>query len=278
MYLVKQTNRILAAFFVSILFLLAPAFGEPTRYQFGVTLQRVINPIGFLDSSVRPATEATGHFTFDPECAETIIVTADSKFYVLSSLNRLTLHLGDHTHLSNGEVNLQIAKYSGYDAYTFDFNGPYWIPGYREYLNFWGPKDQCFVNTEVTDPGFPGDFACYTVIRDILVVTPNFEVFGQWHSMAAVDPCTYDSDGDSLVDCSDPDDNNNGIPDSCDIAYHSCRPDLDNDGLVDGSTCDTEIGPPRSKEDCKESNWPLWNFPQTFNNQGDCIQFVNTGM
>ena len=34
---------------------------------------------------------------------------------------------------------------------------------------------------------------------------------------------------------------------------------------------------PTSKDQCKEDGWQLFNFPFSFKNQGDCIQFVNTG-
>jgi hypothetical protein len=34
---------------------------------------------------------------------------------------------------------------------------------------------------------------------------------------------------------------------------------------------------PTSKEQCKDEGWQRFNFPFSFKNQGDCIQFVNTG-
>jgi hypothetical protein len=37
------------------------------------------------------------------------------------------------------------------------------------------------------------------------------------------------------------------------------------------------IGPPTDKDQCKDGGWLTFNFPRTFRNQGDCIQFVNTG-
>ena len=40
---------------------------------------------------------------------------------------------------------------------------------------------------------------------------------------------------------------------------------------------DVEIGPPTSKDQCKNCGWATFNTPRTFKNQGDCIQFVNTG-
>ena len=34
---------------------------------------------------------------------------------------------------------------------------------------------------------------------------------------------------------------------------------------------------PTSKDQCKNDGWQRFNFPFSFKNQGDCIQFVNTG-
>jgi hypothetical protein len=55
------------------------------------------------------------------------------------------------------------------------------------------------------------------------------------------------------------------------------------DGLtINGTTYDLEpsppvIGPPVSKDECKNGGWQQFNTPRVFKNQGDCIQFVNTG-
>jgi len=37
------------------------------------------------------------------------------------------------------------------------------------------------------------------------------------------------------------------------------------------------VGPPTNKEECKQDGWRTFNVPRAFKNQGDCIQFVNTG-
>ena len=37
------------------------------------------------------------------------------------------------------------------------------------------------------------------------------------------------------------------------------------------------VGPPTNKDQCKTGGWKTFNTPRTFNNQGDCIQYVNTG-
>jgi hypothetical protein len=42
-------------------------------------------------------------------------------------------------------------------------------------------------------------------------------------------------------------------------------------------TSSTLVGPPTSEEQCKNGGWMIFNYPRTFKNQGDCIQFVNTG-
>jgi sugar lactone lactonase YvrE len=36
-------------------------------------------------------------------------------------------------------------------------------------------------------------------------------------------------------------------------------------------------GGPTSKNECKHGGWETFDFPRTFKNQGDCVQFVNTG-
>jgi len=38
-----------------------------------------------------------------------------------------------------------------------------------------------------------------------------------------------------------------------------------------------QVGPPTTKDACKHDGWRTFNTPRTFKNQGDCIQFVNTG-
>jgi uncharacterized delta-60 repeat protein len=37
------------------------------------------------------------------------------------------------------------------------------------------------------------------------------------------------------------------------------------------------VGPPTSKEECKHNGWRAFNVPRAFENEGDCIRFVNTG-
>lgn len=59
---------------------------------------------------------------------------------------------------------------------------------------------------------------------------------------------------------------------------------VDPDGVVDftpfliATSCPpVPVGPPTSKDQCKQGGWAAFNTPRTFKNQGDCIQFVNTG-
>jgi parallel beta-helix repeat protein len=37
------------------------------------------------------------------------------------------------------------------------------------------------------------------------------------------------------------------------------------------------IGPPTTANQCKNNGWQTFNTPRSFKNQGDCIQYVNTG-
>ena len=57
--------------------------------------------------------------------------------------------------------------------------------------------------------------------------------------------------------------------------FRTAAPDADNDGIIDA--CDAQVGPPTNKDQCKNGGWMNFNSPRTFKNQGDCIQYVNTG-
>ncbi len=89
---------------------------------------------------------------------------------------------------------------------------------------------------------------------------------------------SLDTDGDNRPNCVDADDDNDGVldaADNCPLVFNPDQADFDLDGI--GDTCDAQTGPPRNKEQCKNGGWMRFDFPRTFSNQGDCIQFVNTG-
>ncbi len=97
-------------------------------------------------------------------------------------------------------------------------------------------------------------------------------------SDGSVDEGFTDTDGDTQADCVDADDDSDGVPDAsdnCQLTANTDQADFDLDGI--GDTCDAQTGPPRNKEQCKNDGWMRFDFPRTFRNQGDCIQFVNTG-
>lgn len=41
----------------------------------------------------------------------------------------------------------------------------------------------------------------------------------------------------------------------------------------DGPRC----GPPTSRDQCKDGGWMKFNLPRSFDNEGDCVSFVETG-
>jgi hypothetical protein len=94
----------------------------------------------------------------------------------------------------------------------------------------------------------------------------------------AANPGQEDNDNDGQGDVCDSDDDNDGVPDAtdnCDFTANPDQADSDNDGI--GNVCDAQTGPPTDANQCKNNGWASFNFPRTFKNQGDCIQYVNTG-
>jgi hypothetical protein len=66
-----------------------------------------------------------------------------------------------------------------------------------------------------------------------------------------------------------------GIPDlsdNCPFNFNPDQADFDLDGI--GDTCDLQTGPPLDKQQCKNDGWTRFNYPRSFNNQGDCVRFV----
>jgi hypothetical protein len=59
--------------------------------------------------------------------------------------------------------------------------------------------------------------------------------------------------------------------DNCPTTYNPTQADWDNDGK--GDACDG----PDSANQCKNGGWSNFIFPKKFKNQGDCIQYFNTG-
>jgi endonuclease G len=83
-----------------------------------------------------------------------------------------------------------------------------------------------------------------------------------------------DTDGDNRPDCVDTDDDGDGVldgVDNCPLRANPDQADFDGDGT--GNTCDDPA--PTGKDQCKNGGWQTW-LP-LFKNQGDCIQYVNTG-
>ena len=82
---------------------------------------------------------------------------------------------------------------------------------------------------------------------------------------------SVDTDGDGTGNNADTDDDNDGQSDEAEIACGS-------NPLDAASKCAPPTnGPPTNINQCKNGGWKLFDTPRRFKNQGDCIQFVNTG-
>jgi hypothetical protein len=78
---------------------------------------------------------------------------------------------------------------------------------------------------------------------------------------------------DSVGKCKDADgDGVNDTDDNCPTTPNPDQADFDLDG--EGDACDTETGPPKFKDQCKNGGWMRFDFPRAFENQGECIEFV----
>lgn len=125
--------------------------------------------------------------------------------------------------------------------------------------------------------GFDGDACPFTY--DFEPDTDNDGV-GDGRDNCPADPNSdqTDTDGDGIGDACDLDDDGDGIADTndnCPLVPNPDQADFDQDGI--GDACDALTGPPVSREQCKDGGWARFNDPRTFKNQGDCIQYFNTG-
>jgi hypothetical protein len=85
-----------------------------------------------------------------------------------------------------------------------------------------------------------------------------------------VDEGFANTDGDSMADCVDPDDDNDGVLDANDLCP----------GTPAGTTVNSAGCPlVTNKDQCKGDGWKTLRRANntTFKNQGDCVQYANTG-
>jgi hypothetical protein len=93
---------------------------------------------------------------------------------------------------------------------------------------------------------------------------------------ATANPTQSDLDGDGAGDACDADVDGDGVPnasDNCQFTANADQADFDGDGI--GDACEAGTIRPTNRDQCKNGGWQTWT--PRFKNQGDCIQYVNTG-
>lgn len=123
--------------------------------------------------------------------------------------------------------------------------------------------------------------------QQVLNLYPDTRVFGRFLLKAGsnwagfvghADLLTVGVSGDEITYDFEPDSDGDGVGDgydNCPTTYNPDQADGDNDGT--GDACDADAAPPANADACKKNGWMAFYFPRTFKNQGDCIQYVNTG-
>lgn len=140
------------------------------------------------------------------------------------------------------------------------------------------------VNVGGGNPGLNVAADALHIAHGTTCVTYDFDVDGDGDGVAdASDNCPTtpnanqaDQDGDNVGDVCDPDVDGDGVAnasDNCPATANPDQADFDRDGI--GDACDTPSTPPSSKEQCKNGGWQNWK--PRFKNQGDCVQYFNTG-
>ncbi|HEV2762804.1 MAG TPA: thrombospondin type 3 repeat-containing protein [Pyrinomonadaceae bacterium] len=142
-------------------------------------------------------------------------------------------------------------------------------------VNQGGGNDGLFAATDALTLGYGSTCVTYDFERD---GDSDGVGDGSDNCPGVPNPTQSDNDNDGEGDACDPDDDNDGVvdnTDNCPLTPNPNQADFDQDGI--GDACDPLTGPPVSKEQCKNGGWQLFNAPRTFKNQGDCIQYFNTG-
>jgi Zn-dependent metalloprotease len=170
-----------------------------------------------------------------------LMVSVNGGPFTLVPANKFVFNAYNSTLLSAGNNNPRAgqAAWSGTDAGSVEGS---WAKSIANLAGLANPGDTIQLRWDLSNDCATGGFGWYV---------DNLRVYD----------CEPDGDGDGVAD----------VVDNCPTTANPTQADFDNDGI--GDACDA----PSSKEQCKDGVWANFIFPKTFKNQGDCVQWFNTG-
>lgn len=182
---------------------------------------------------------------------------------IITTVSGNAWHTVKMTTLYNEDVSLDVTTYVIDEGATGQviFQAVSWMHPWRQcsVLPYVPGESLKFSSAFDGDPAING-FYYDDVSFEVLKSSANNTVVASFFTSFELTP-PVDTDSDGIPDAID----------NCPTTYNPDQADSNGDGV--GDAC----SPPSNANQCKDGGWQTFTTPRTFKNQGDCIQYVNTG-